>query len=145
MKRALSFCFALLAGVVAQAAVAADESPSGKNCADVRGIGKWRVKDPRTLFVNASQNRFMVVFSTECLGPSPSRLRIEARGACLAPGDLMTFSRARPRGGETAIDYRCVVDQVRRLYRLDDVETRPGERREAWESTFDCLPPAQCP
>ena len=117
MKRALSFCFALLIIALAQPAMAADR-PSGRpTCVHVPSIHDWRVRAPRKVFVVVGKadtwGLFIVTFVNECFPRFPKNtLRVEARSECLAPGDSMFFTFPPSKSSSSDTEVRCVVQMV---------------------------------
>lgn len=137
--RALSFLILLLAIAVTQPAVAVDRLLKEPGCADVRSIGYWKVRGPRKLLIDVDApdtgRSFVVTFTSACFPRFPKKryLRVEAKSACLAPGDSMFFTFPPPDSSQPSdTEVRCVVETVQGLLR----ETRKTCVEER-ERTFD--------
>jgi hypothetical protein len=109
MKRVLFPFLAFLAGTLGHAATAGDE----RNCLDVRAISGFEIKSEQWVFVDVPDRRYKVTFSMACLKRTPHTMRVEGRGRCLAPGDVVAFVHV-PSDNSTAsgIEERCIVRSV---------------------------------
>jgi len=118
MKYALLFCLALLTGALMQSAAAAD----APDCANVRELHNWEIKNRRTAFVQVSERRrFKVTVTWQCLSTLPLGVRVEARSACLARGDHVFVTSLDENSNST--EQRCLISAV------ENVPEEPEQRR----------------
>lgn len=121
MIRAHMICaFAL--GVAAAPALA-DDPPKPSNCAFATTVDRfdsWAVLDDRTIVIEPMPGRqYKLTFVGSCKDATHANfMRISRRkssGGCIAPGDIVVFSRSRVPSGAPGSEDRCTIKTIEGL------------------------------
>jgi hypothetical protein len=127
LMRAFIFCLALIAAMPVGAALAAEPSPGTAPASDAdrclfsSQVSGWSELDARNVVLRAGPRRFQVTFLAACRQARWAHAaRVETKGQCVRPGDVIVFSSS------DGFHERCIIDEVKLL--------PPGWKRPAKES-----------